>query len=341
MMLAKLGARSCVALSFAALAACVGPVPGTSVGDPDPDPDAGGTAGTPDAGSVDPTRDAAPPGTPDARPPAPGDPDAQPPPGPPDAGPPGTGPGSDVDWIDFAPLNSRSDSGWGPVLTEIARHCPPSQVDYYMVPGDLVASGHELSHGIHAYVRNELGGPGQNGFFVLDDKAAVVDEPGIRKSDVVPYIPSRYHGSRYELYILGQVEWDDTPLYVWDEWNAYINGTEVGVNLAETGAWTDGSVDVCMGPLEFVVYALAVGMATEALDPSYFATNTQFKEFLAWNTARAMDVVRECLALDDFGSWPSIDQYYSDLRTHADGAPIREFLRRTYGDAFTNEVLDL
>jgi len=310
-------------------AGCVGQISDSS--GPAETPDGSPITGQ-DGGPPVPTADAAPPGTPDAAPP-----------GTPDATPPGPTPGANVDWLDFPPLHSQTGSGWGDVLTDIAQHLPADQVDYYWVGGDLVASGHEISHGIHAYVRNNYNNTGSqaNGFYVLDDKAVIVKEPNIRKSDIIPYIPSSLRGMRYDLYVAGQTEWDDTPLYIWDEWNAYVNGTEVGVDVAQAGNWNGGQQDVCMGPLEFVVYSLAIGMAVEDNDPGYFDSYDQFREFLAWELDRAMRVFRTCQTLDDFGTWESIDTYYENLRTSADAAPFRAFITNTYGSAFAAQVLDL
>jgi hypothetical protein len=305
-----------VAMLVIAGAACVGEVasPGAAA-------DAGGAAGT-DGGEWPPGSDS-----------GPAFPDAAPAPT----------AGDGVVWLEYPSLHARTDGSWDDVLTDIVQHCPAEQVDYYMVFGDLVASGHEVSHAIHAHLRNNFNTTGTraNGFYVLDNRAALVDEPDIRKSDAIPHVPDRLRGSRFELYLVGQTEWDDTPLYVWDEWNAYVNGTEVGVDLALSGRWDGGYQDVCAGPLEFVVYSVAIGLAVEALDPSYFAANTQFREFLAWNLRRSMAVFRECSSLDAFGSWESIDSMYADLRTHADAEEIRAFLGRTYGDAFVAQLLAL
>lgn len=284
-----------------------------------------------DAGNII-VPDAAPPGTPDAAPPTS-----------PDASIPSDQPGSHVTWLSYPAQNGRTGTGWGTALTDIVQHCPDSQVDYYWVSGDLVASGHEISHGIHAYLRNNYnntGGPA-NGFYVLDDRAVIVAEPDIRKSDAIPFIPSSLRGYRYDLYIAGQVEWDDTPLYVWDEWNAYLNGTSVAVALAQNGQWNDGQQDICAGPMEFVIYSLGIAMATADGDPSYFAGNQQFREFLAWQLDRSLDLFRTCQTFGEFGSWPSVDALYAGLRTGSAGAPMREFLAQTYGEAWTEEILDL
>ncbi len=248
-------------------------------------------------------------------------------------------PGDGVQFIVYDEQNSQTDGSWGGVLTDIVQHIPPAWVSTY-ADSDKVTHGHETSHGIHADIRNNFNDTGQraNGFYVLEDRAALVVEPDMRKSQVAPYIPSVLRGSRFSLYVTGSSAWDDTPLYLWDEWNSYLNGTAVAVDLATSGMWSYGWRDACAGTIEFVAYAIGVGMAVEELDPTYFADYDQFREFLAWNIRRSMDLYLECAAMEDF-AWDTQDQFYLDLRTHAQAGDIRDFVTRTYGNRFATEIL--
>ncbi|RMH42953.1 MAG: hypothetical protein D6689_06595 [Deltaproteobacteria bacterium] len=250
----------------------------------------------------------------------------------------GPRPGDGVELRTYDPLNDESDPSWGAVLTDIVQHCPPEWVSTYY-DADKVTHGHETSHGIHAYLRNERNDTGRraNALYLLDGRYALVVEPGIRKSEVAPYVPSALRGSRYATYVTGQTAWDDTPLYLFDEWNAYVNGTAVAVDLERAGKWTYGWRDACAGTIEFVAYALAVGRAVEERDPDYFADYAQFRELLAWNLRRSMALYRECAALEPF-AWDQQDAYFEALRSGPDGAELRAFVDRTYGAAFTAEL---
>jgi hypothetical protein len=239
----------------------------------------------------------------------------------------------DVDWIVFSAQHARSSSAWGDVLNDIVQHCPEESVDYYS-DSDRVTHGHETSHAIHSYLRNHRNETGEraNGFYVLGDRAALVREPGIRKSQVGEFVPQILRRSRFSTYVTGQSAWDDTPLYIWDEWNAYVNGTEVAMDLAQSGGWTFGWRDACMGTLEFVTYAVAVGLAVEKHDPIYLVDHPQFMAFLAWNVDRSMTLYEPCAQIADF-AWDEQDDLYVTLRDHPDSATIRDFLRRALGDA--------
>ncbi len=249
-------------------------------------------------------------------------------------------PGDGVEWFTWPAQQNIGEVAWGAALTDIARHLPASYGDTYWFEDSRSTSGHEVSHGIHAHLRNyEAPNPfDYNALYVLHDKAAFILEPDIRKADVVPFVPTSLRGPRFQLYLIEQTAWDDSPLYVFDEWNAYVNGAEVGVGLATAGMWTEGWTDVVMGPLEFVVYAIATVQAARDGDPTY--DFTQLEAFTAWNIRRAMALFETGRALAEF-EWDDQDAYATRLRTGtATGVEaLRAFARETWGAGWTMEVL--
>lgn len=238
-------------------------------------------------------------------------------------------PGSRLQTIQIRATNSRTSPNWGPVLQDIVNHEAPGDQNSY---DDLITLGHETSHGIHAYIRNSLNNTGRiaNGFYLLNGKAALVPEPKMRKSNIAAFVPASLRTSRYQLYIAGQTDWDDRPLYVADEWNAYINGSETGVDLAQRGLWRAGWRDGVTGTLEFSAFAVALAMAVERHDPRYFAAEEQFREFIAYNLKRAMALFFEGRKFRDFASAEQ-DQFYLAFRDGAETAEMRAFLNRVYG----------
>lgn len=245
--------------------------------------------------------------------------------------------GTKVQFFSLPAFNGKTNVGYGTVLNDIVSHQAPGDSNHY---DDLVTLGHETCHGIHSYIRNKMGkGTGQaNGFYVLNDQAVVIEEPPIRKSNVAKYIPSILRGKRYNLYVVGQKEWDDTPLYIWDEWNAYINGGATGVDLVQKNLWTAGWRDAVAGPIEFTVYAIAIAHAVKEIAPDYYATNTQFKEFLAFNTRRAMKVFKEGRVMKQF-MYDEQDAYYEKLMKSPEAEEFRVKTREMFGHHFTEEVL--
>ncbi len=256
-----------------------------------------------------------------------------------DEDPPGVPP-SGVDCIVYNEQNSRN--AQGAALEDIVQHLPDDQVDYYCDP-DLVTCAHEVSHGIHAYLRNYFNpnDARSNAFYILSDRACFVVEPGILKHEATPFVPQSLREFRFGTYVSGQSAWDDTPLYLWDEWNAYINGGEAALDMADAGQWNEGWRDQS-GVIEFVGYGLAVGMAVAENDPEYLLTDEgeQFKNMLAYFTERSLDMHRRFAAMPDFQSQTS-DDLYDALRTNSDAAAMRQFLADTFGAAFRDAVLAL
>jgi len=248
-------------------------------------------------------------------------------------------PGAGLRFLPYPATRQDARRDLGPVLIDILDHLPPSYGSTYH-DEDPITHGHETSHGIHSDVRNNHNDTGRraNGFYVLDGRAVVIPEPGIRKSHVAPFVPQSLRGSRYTLYISGSPSWDDTPLYVFDEWNAYVNGSAVGVDMVQRGLWRRGWRDGVAGSIEFTIYALAVGMAVEQNDAAYFGRETQFKEFLAFNTKRAMTLFRAGRDMEPF-RYDAQETLYNNLRTSADAEAMRAFARRLFGEAWADAVL--
>jgi hypothetical protein len=249
----------------------------------------------------------------------------------------GFAPGA-VSWLAFPEQNTQSNPTWSTYMTDVIRHLPSSYGNQYY-DSDKVTYVHETTHGINAHLRNYFNNTGKNAnaFYVGNDQAAIVVEPAILKTDANPYVPQSLRESRYDTYLVGATDWNDTPLYLFDEWVAYTNGTEAAVNLSDEGKWTDGWRDT-FGSLEFTVYAFALGMAVQAGDPSYFSSYSQFREFLKWNAERAMALYAAARTRPEF-QWDLADNYYQTLQTSPDAANLRNFVKSTYGDPWAQSVM--
>ena len=239
----------------------------------------------------------------------------------------------------YGETHTASGASWGTVLTDIVRHLPRSYGDTYY-DSDHVTYGHETSHGIHSHIRNTMNDTGSraNGFYLPGGRACLVREPMMRKSHVAAHIPSTLRWTRYSLYISGSSAWDDTPLYVWDEWNAYVNGAEVGIDRYDAGLWTSGWRGTVDGVIEFVVYGVAVGMAAVEREPGYFSREPNFLPFLAHELERSMALFRRGQVISVM-RWDEQDAYYERLRTSAEAAPMRDWIRARFGAEWTSRVM--
>lgn len=206
-------------------------------------------------------------------------------------------------------------------------------------------NAHETAHGIHSEVRNahmKQGSRRVNAFYALDGKAVVVEEPNMRKSAVNAFVPPSLRSYRYSLYLGGQSAWDDTPLYLCDEWNAYILGGMTNVddvkNNRYKGGWTDG----VSGCLDFSIYTFALCMAIEKHDPEYWANNKQFRAFVIWNLKRAEQTYLEGSKMSQF-KWDKQDSLYKSLLNDPAAESMRKFVEEHLEGVFVRnkEVLQV
>jgi hypothetical protein len=247
-------------------------------------------------------------------------------------------PGDGVRWLRF-PAQKRGDRpAWGPFLNDIENHLPGRYGDRY-ASADGITHAHETTHAINSHLTNHCNDTGQSayGFYVGADRAAVIVEPRLKLSQVAAVIPRALRGSRYDLYFIRQQKYfEDRPLYVFDEWTAYVNGARAGIELAERAPGWDSRCDAVLGALEFSVYGLGLALAIKRHDPAYLRTNRQFTEFLAHELRQAADVYRRGIVLDRFRWERGLEV---TLLRSADAGEFRALVTELYGPRFTLERL--
>lgn len=213
----------------------------------------------------------------------------------------------------------------GTVLSDIESHMPAGHI---YRDSDKITWGHETSHGIHSRVRNKYQRHNQgriNAFYVLEDRAVIVQEPKTTISTAARLVPRSLRGGVYNLYMVSQARsWNDTPLYVFDEWVAYGNGALVRADLNIQNR--DETVTYM---LEFNNYAIAVAMAARTNDE-------QFKRFLMWNLERSMQIYEDNRSIGDTSRATS---YLEVTRNSEDAEELREFARSYLGEKWTKRVL--
>ncbi len=102
-----------------------------------------------------------------------------------------------------------------------------------------------------------------------------------------------------QLYFFDNSSFEDTPLYIWDEWVAYYYGAKVAIAELQTNQAPrvdptfDGSID---GLGEFIGYGVAVAVAGE----SDVEHDEQFKEFLKLFIVRSVDLINQAQSYQRF-----------------------------------------
>lgn len=264
----------------------------------------------------------------------------------PEQTPPPTGYCANLEMGSLPRTNPRNDAPAGSVLEDIVQHLPSSYQGSSLGYGntyyesDQGTWAHETTHGIHAHLRNYFStnpsGRRQNGFYLLKDQYIIVDEPPIRKSAVGQNIPPSLRKIRFGLYVSGQMAWDDTPLYIWDEWIAYINGAETRVENRGSGLSEGIKEDTIYAAIEMSVYAIGVAIAAQNQDNTYLASHPQFTNALGCNLERAFSVYSRGIQIPAYDWDPSL---LESLRSGSEAEPIRGFVRQFLGSSWARSTL--
>lgn len=206
--------------------------------------------------------------------------------------------------------------------------------------GDKRATNaHETAHGIHSELRNDYTDSLKkkvNGFYVLEGRGVIVEEPKIRKSQVNYFVPEKLRSYRWQTYFIGQNSWDETPLYILDEWSAYVIGGKSCLDDSAKGIYRDGWTDGVSGCLDFSIYTLALCMAIQKNDPEYWKNNTQFKSFVAWQLREAHKTFMVGRKMEMF-KWDKQDKLLKELLTSKDAEPYRDLLNKEFGGIWLDE----
>lgn len=196
---------------------------------------------------------------------------------------------------------------------------------------------HETAHGITSYLVNKYTkklGKQMNGFYALDGKGVVIEEPNLKLSTVARFVPQNLRASRYNLYLIQQPRsqpiLNGSPLYLCDEWNAYIldsmcsvEDVRNGRNTMEPGTRRNG----VLAPLEFSIYSIALCMAVEKHDPDYWKNNKQFRKFIIWNLKRSQKVFEEGRNMEQF-KWKAQERLLHNFRNASYASSMRDFTRK-------------
>ncbi|RDJ35436.1 MAG: hypothetical protein DWQ19_11510 [Crenarchaeota archaeon] len=247
------------------------------------------------------------------------------------------------EWVNYPPL--REVTNLGKVLSDIESHMPAGHI---YRDSDKITWAHETTHGINSNLRQKYsrsyggrdvwgrsawkeidGKPvfhnGRiNGFYCLDNKAAIIEEPPTTMQAAAALVPQSLRGPVYNLYMVQQARsWGDTPLYIFDEWSAYQNGSACRADLE-----IQERSETVSQMLEFDVYALALAMAVKKQAPNY--DDSQFKRFLMWSLDRSFKLYKgESRAQSYLQAW----------KTSPDAEDLRQFTREYCGQEWTKKVL--
>lgn len=235
-------------------------------------------------------------------------------------------------WIDYQAVTTPNPS-LGNVLADIESH-----IDYQWLQrngistsyrnSDRATWGHETTHGIHSILRNLHQANGRkNAFYVLNNRAIILPEPPVTLGAASMYVPYALRGATWDLYMVqGRQQYENQPLNICDEWVAYTNGTEVGLDLK-----LDRS-ESAMYMLEAMVNAFGLAAAIDDQNQAY--DDAQFKAFVVWNANRNMQLIKRCKSVPGMHSQKQ-DAYLKLLMA---STQFTNFLKRYFGTDLINTI---
>ena len=180
--------------------------------------------------------------------------------------------------INYPSLRQHDDSVYEDVMAHCAR---PNRGD------GRYTDAHETSHFISSEIRNKHSGK-NNAFYILKDRAYVVDHPPITIRDIGRYVPSSLRGMRYDLYFVQQLRyWNEEPLYIAEELNCYTIGGMTALDDRDAGRRLERT-DAVAGALEFSVYCVALLMAVEQQAKAYWDSNADFHDAMKYMLRQGM-----------------------------------------------------
>lgn len=228
----------------------------------------------------------------------------------------------------------------GVVLGDIESHMPNNHI--YVSINDKVTWAHETTHGINSVLRNKhskintifktateyrpvYGGGSVNAFYVLKNRYIVIKEPNVKISDIAENIPESLRGRSYDLYLINQQnDWNDYPLYIFDEWSAYTNGAACHLDLK-----INDRSDSILSMFNFNVYSICVAMTTKEQDKDY--DDKELKAFLRWNIERSFEYLNnDSLSIE----------YLEKIEKADDAKKFRKFCVDYFGPEWTKKYFN-
>lgn len=239
----------------------------------------------------------------------------------------------------FSEQRQVSNAKWGTVFTDVACHLPKmarydSAYYRYLKRGDLITASHEWTHFLNEHLSSSNG----SGYYLLNGRYAVLTTPRKLRGNV-PYVPPSLRGELFDLYLIqnrGNAQVD--PLYLLDEWTAYINDVTTAVDQLKNGKPLDTSGDATQphtagNVLEFTFYGFAVGMAVEKYDPQYYngPEGKKLRDFILLNAQRSLIIHAEALGYPEISKGDRRNtELWENFRGKKDTSAMRTWVKMEF-----------
>lgn len=172
-----------------------------------------------------------------------------------------------------------------PILVDVLSRVP--RPNYWRDPSDpgcVVTWSHEATHGLSTVA---AAGRGRFAVYVGDGRAWVFEkQPAVTIGQVAASVPAGDRGPIFDLYLVQQRrDWDREPLYLLDEWNAYVHGS-----LARRQAGVKDRQETERHALEMERYCRRMLDVVKANDPTWPELG-RLSAMIEWQSARFSKIV--------------------------------------------------
>lgn len=197
---------------------------------------------------------------------------------------------------------------------------------------------HETAHGISSDIRNEYYKNYEcdiEALYYGNGKAIILEQPKLLISNIPKHIPESLRSYRFKLYFVDQLKyWDSSPLYILDEWVAYIWGARCALEDYEKSN-IHTKEDSVSGSLEFSIYVVGLCLAIKERDNNYWNTNKELKFFVKERLEIAEKVFFQ--GKDIFKSQKQ-DELLDNFRQLDSDEPIKAMLRSDFNSVFLRKL---
>lgn len=171
-----------------------------------------------------------------------------------------------------------------------------------------------------------------NAFYVLGGRGLRLPEPACQLRDVAEDVPLRLCGMAYQLYLVQQRRyWNDQPLYVFDEWSAYLNGLQTALDTPPG----DGATSDLVQALEFLAYG-SVLLKIVKTRVAYPVPNwLALRDFYCWQAERTLRMYELCQ-----GTLLASDQSAQYRQALLDETILMDFIAIQCGTSWWEEVFN-
>lgn len=262
------------------------------------------------------------------------------------------------DW-QIAQALRNPQAGLEPTLADIESRMPAGHV---YRDSRHVTWAHETTHGLNARLRNqrvelvrvhyalEGGVPNYyalprpagdydlnvslgnvNAAYCLEGRYLLLPEPSCRLSQIAQAVPQSWRGMSYQLYLVQQQRyWDGQPLYVLDEWTAYLNGLATALD-AQGG---DGQYSDVLQAVEFFGYGMVLLAYVSRLS---YGSLAELQRIVGWLGQRTRELYQRAKGTRlDSGK---LEQHWRAIQEDQSARQLRDWIKQELGNAWYADAI--